>query len=585
MDESRSRWMRWIFVAVASVLLTGVATVVAAQESPEAPGSGGVDAQTYRPAVGAGGLLRVEGSETAEHLQPYGSLFFDVFSDPLVLRRDDGTRQSVIDHRLSGHLLLGIGVGDRFQFELGMPMVMYDQGEYLGEPIEGAGPGDLGARAKAQILSNRDQVVGLAAMLDVTAPTGDVSAYRGSTTATATPQLIGDTRIETPAGPLVVAANTGMRFRGSETVHNLELGPEFTYGAGAELEVVPGTVRVGADLYGAVGVGDVAREKNPLEGLVGAKFEFVEGFTATVGAGAGLVGGVGSPAWRGLAGMTYRPPSTEPEEPIEEPTPPPEDDVEEVVDESVDDECPPEPDDFDGLFDEDGCPVTPETFTGCDDLDDDWEGDVDRWGCPLLDSDGDGLLVWDDECPREPIVFIGEGQEDGCPNEDVDGDGIANIDDHCPLEPGVEAYDGCPPPEDEEVVERGDEEIEIEKRVHFESNKAIIKDQSYELLDEVALVIRTNSDILLIEVAGHTDRRGDPDYNMMLSKERAKAVREFLIERGNIPGARLSAEGYGETEPLIDEDTDDAHAQNRRVEFRILEVGEEGEADALGSAE
>ena len=85
--------------------------------------------------------------------------------------------------------------------------------------------------------------------------------------------------------------------------------------------------------------------------------------------------------------------------------------------------------------------------------------------------------------------------------------------------------------------------------------------------------MKNNPDILLIEIAGHTDQRGDAEYNRMLSEERAKAVREYLVEHGNIRPARLDARGYGATELLVEEDTDEAHAQNRRVEFRIREQG------------
>ena len=560
---------RWIVaLAVWAGVLMAVTPVVGQEGEP-----GGVDVQTFRAAAGPGGLLAVESSRTADHLKPWGALYAEMFSNPLVLRFDDGSEQSVVDQRTAATLMMGIGAGERFEFSVAMPMVLMDQGSYIDEPIEGAGPGDLRLRTKAQILSNRRSPLGVGAMVDVTAPTAGASMFRGSPSPTVTPALVVDTKAQTPAGTLTAALNAGAQLRSTQTVHNLEVGPQFVYGTGVQLEPVEGRWTVGADLYGAVGLVQMRRETSPLELVGGTRFRAVDGLWLTAAGGFGIIGGVGSSQWRGILGVSYAPFR------IEEP---PEPTPQQPVQHHVARECPPEPAGFEGPYDDDGCPVTPETFTGCDGLDDDWQGAVDEWGCPLLDSDGDGFLVWEDACPFEPREFIDEEEPDGCPNRDVDGDGIPNVEDHCPHQPGLRAFDGCPPPRDKEQVERvEDEEIEIAERVHFETDKAVIKEESFPLLEEVAMVIREHSDILVVEIAGHTDQRGDPHYNMMLSEERAKAVREFLIERGNVSPARLVARGYGEEEPVVDEETDEAFAENRRVEFRILETGPEEEGDPL----
>ena len=341
-----------------------------------------------------------------------------------------------------------------------------------------------------------------------------------------------------------------------------------TYGAGARLEAVPELLDLGLEMTGATGFRSPQREKNPLEVLFGTDIHAGGGVSVSAGVGGGVVSGVGNPSWRVFGGLSYQR-SVEPRE-----------EAEVDLDVRRHHECPPEPEGFSGPYDDRGCAITPETFTGCDDLDEDWEGEVDQWGCPMLDSDGDGFLVWEDECPTEPIVFIGASNDDGCPDHDVDGDGVPNREDHCPLEPGLEAYDGCIPPEYEERVTRVGDQIEIAERVHFESDRAVIETGSYELLEQVAMVIRGNPDILLVEVAGHTDDRGGRDYNMMLSQERAEAVRQFLVERGNVNPARVTAQGYGPDEPLIDEDSDEARAENRRVEFNILEVDEDAEGQS-----
>ncbi len=562
----KSRSGRWAWVGAIAFLVVAsfaVSSTAVAQQGADEIGVGGIDAQTFRPAVGPGSIVMTEGADTSPDRQPHAGLFVDFLSDPLVLRHDDDSLQPVVNHQLNAQLIVGMGLFDRFHFELGIPFVAINDGEYMGQAFDTGGAGDLFARAKATIFSSADDPVGLGVMLDLTAPTGDSDLYRGSPQPTATPSVVADTRFETPAGEVLMATNLGMRLQGTQTVHNLEVGPQFIYGAGIGVEVVPHILQLGIDARGAATLNDPARQKSPLELLGKAEVRVSQAILVNAGGGGGVVGGVGSPKWRAFAGVSYRPLDLSGMMPEIEPT--------EEVTEVEEPTCPPEPDGFAGPYDEEGCAITPETFAGCDDLDPDWEGAVDEWGCPLLDSDGDGFLVWEDSCPFEPIVFIGVENDDGCPNYDVAGDGVPNIQDHCPLEPGLRTNDGCPPEEDEELAARVDDEIEIEKRVHFESNKAIIKEESYPLLDEVALLLRNESDIRFVEIAGHTDARGEADYNMMLSEERARAVREFLIERGGIRAARLAAEGYGSSEPIIDEDTDEAHAENRRVEFHIVD--------------
>ncbi len=112
--------------------------------------------------------------------------------------------------------------------------------------------------------------------------------------------------------------------------------------------------------------------------------------------------------------------------------------------------------------------------------------------------------------------------------------------------------------------------IEIYEKVHFETGKAIIKPDSFELLDEVAEAVNTHKQIKLVEVAGHTDDQGSLDSNQTLSQNRAQAVLDYLVNKGVDP-ARLQAKGYGETRTIDTNETAEGRAKNRRVEFNILE--------------
>ena len=76
-----------------------------------------------------------------------------------------------------------------------------------------------------------------------------------------------------------------------------------------------------------------------------------------------------------------------------------------------------------------------------------------------------------------------------------------------------------------------------------------------------------------IEISGHTDNQGGEAYNQKLSENRAKSVFEYLLNNG-IDKSRLSYKGYGEEKPVDSNDTEEGRANNRRTEFKILEVGQ-----------
>lgn len=105
--------------------------------------------------------------------------------------------------------------------------------------------------------------------------------------------------------------------------------------------------------------------------------------------------------------------------------------------------------------------------------------------------------------------------------------------------------------------------------VTFITNSNQLKSTSYLQLGESVRELNENPDVNVI-VAGHTDSAGDAQYNLNLSERRAQAVREYLIGKG-IDGSRLTARGFGESEPIATNETRAGRATNRRVELRILE--------------
>lgn len=111
------------------------------------------------------------------------------------------------------------------------------------------------------------------------------------------------------------------------------------------------------------------------------------------------------------------------------------------------------------------------------------------------------------------------------------------------------------------------DEIETLKRatemVFFNTGSDVIKQESHAELDKVADILKKYPQVEAL-VEGHTDNTGGNELNMKLSKDRAKAVKDYLVSKG-VAADRLKSEGYGPTRPIADNNTDAGRAKNRRV--------------------
>ena len=113
-------------------------------------------------------------------------------------------------------------------------------------------------------------------------------------------------------------------------------------------------------------------------------------------------------------------------------------------------------------------------------------------------------------------------------------------------------------------------ETVVLKNVFFETNKYDLKDESRVELMKLHSFMQNNPAVS-IEISGHTDNVGNDNDNQILSENRAQAIYNFLIENG-IEADRLSYKGYGETQPIDTNDTEEGRANNRRSEFKIKEI-------------
>ena len=243
----------------------------------------------------------------------------------------------------------------------------------------------------------------------------------------------------------------------------------------------------------------------------------------------------------------------------EEPPPPPEDtDGDGFLD--PEDDCPNEP----GIA-PNGCPPGDRDGDGFADPDDACpdEAGIAPDGCPDLDPDKDGINLPADKCPDVKGVA-----PDGCPDPDADKDGIPVPADKCPDEPetrnGYLDADGCP----DEVPEKVKKFDGVLEGIEFASGSAKIRPQSIPKIDGAIEVLLEYTSIKLL-IIGHTDDQGKAESNKTLSLERADAVKDYMVSKG-IAADRIRTVGQGEAKPRDTNDTAAGRARNRRIEFKIL---------------
>ncbi len=106
------------------------------------------------------------------------------------------------------------------------------------------------------------------------------------------------------------------------------------------------------------------------------------------------------------------------------------------------------------------------------------------------------------------------------------------------------------------------------KNVFFETDQFTLKPESMVELDKLVAFLVANPSVK-IQISGHTDNEGSPQHNLILSKNRARAVYDYLITK-NISPDRLAYIGYGQTKPVADNNTAEGRAKNRRTEMKII---------------
>lgn len=177
--------------------------------------------------------------------------------------------------------------------------------------------------------------------------------------------------------------------------------------------------------------------------------------------------------------------------------------------------------------------------------------------------------------PPEPAVEVVPVQAP----VDSDGDGVPDDIDQCPDTPAGEPVNevGCPLPKKECKTPEPGQPVTLEgcaagdkivlRGVNFDFDKATLTPNAKTILDGVGTALDTAPSVT-VELGGHTDAKGTDEYNQKLSERRASSVRQYLIGKG-IDAGRMTSAGYGESQPVADNDSDEGRELNRRVELKV----------------
>ncbi|AGC48756.1 OmpA family protein [Myxococcus stipitatus DSM 14675] len=495
------------------VLALGGATLASAQPDTR------FDVQMFRPSGAPQDLVLVSQSRPLSHLSVAAGPYFSYSLNPLTLVPEGGDLEkiSLVGNRLQLDVMAMVGLFDWAEIGVDMPLILAQGGQNL-EVIGTEGSvesfvlGDLRLSGKVAVPGLRRPAEGkgwgAALTLNVSFPTGAQDAFAGEGELTWAPGLVVDYRF---GNGILLALNGGFWKRPDRVFDGVAIGDMMPFGVGAEVPILRGSGITALGLVsGAVGLKKApgTERQVPAELLIGLRWYSSTGVTFTFGGGAGCGCSLASPTLSFFTSIIWIPAKTREWEALERFKEPPE-------------PTPPPP--------------------------------------PPIDPDGDSVIGTGDKCPD----VAGPVENAGCPDTDRDGDGIVDRLDRCPEFPaGSRGREGCP------LARQSRNKIVILEQVNFATDQDVILSESFPILEEVARVMNENPQMDRVLVEGHTDSRASDAYNLDLSRRRASSVRRFLVETG-VAADRVCSQGFGRSQPLSDNETEEGMALNRRVEFTI----------------
>jgi len=470
--------------------------------------------------------------------------------------QDAGGLGTVLHSQTALSLSLAVGLADVFELGVvaggGLTRAAGDATMWR-DPRWAIGLGDVRLLGKLRVLDVAAGGLEVAALAELTIPTGAEEDYLGARGWGVAPGLVAGARI----GVLSATSLVAYDMRQATTLGGLELDDELRAAVAFDVALTA-TLGLLLETQLRAGLGGDTRDadEHPVESQLGARIDLGSALRLRVALGTGVW-----PAPEGYGTSDYRVVV----------------DLRGVRDAAA---CALGPEDVDGYRDGDRCADPDNDGDGildgrdvCPNDAEDVDGFADADGCPDLDNDADGVLDAVDRCPEQSEDGDGHQDADGCPEPDNDSDGIADVDDACPMDPedrdDYQDGDGCPEPGPQRLaITVTDTRILVSERVYFEYDSEVIRPVSMPTLDEVARAILALGGERGVRIEGHTDAAGDANYNLDLSFRRARSVLEYLVSRG-VTRQRLSHIGHGGQRPLAEGASPEARALNRRVEFAI----------------
>ena len=525
---------------------------------------------------------------------PRGYVGVDYAAQPLRLS-GGGQEKALVGSQVFLHVAASLAILDRALVSVSLPVALAQGGDTLSiDGTDVASPtsaalGDLRIGARVLLYGDDGGPAQIAVGGNVYVPTGSTEAtgsFTGDGSARVAPQLLFGGRYKLmPSVTLAYTAMGGFNVRSSKNPTTV------IYGAGVAAMLLDDKLQIGPEFYAATPImpsgftllenADVTLNNGSnAEVLLGARYRFWEGLTVGAAGGPGLSKAMGTPAFR-VTGMIAWAPVVKSGAQEEQTDDLDKDGVAGAKDacpyaagpaspDAKKSGCPVIDDDDDGVpNDEDPCPTE---YAKATDV-------TDRKGCPPPppppDTDGDTIPDEKDACPKEAGPISQDPAKNGCAppaNPDVDADGVLDAEDACPGEKGVKSADakasGCKP-----LVRLKDKQIVILQSIDFRVAKTDlppIEGASEAVLAQVKETLVEHPEIVKVEIGGHTDNGGKEDYNVKVSKARAEAVKKWLVDHG-IAESRLVPVGHGPKKPIADNKTKEGRAQNKRIDFTIVE--------------
>lgn len=480
-------------------------------------------------------------------------------------RRDSKGNFTLVDqiltHDLMGHIELAGSFLDRVNVAAMLPITFLQRGQAAGgiTPMTGVGVGDPRFSVMVRIFRDAEQSpfslhAGAAIWVPLRAFNVGLPPQLSEQTVRFAPKVV--------AGGLHRFLRWSFSFaflyRAEATLGTtVTMGPEVQFGLAGSYVGAARRWAIGPEvLLSTVVTGGSAfrRDFTGLEALLGGQYHIGEVVQLGAAVGLGVLREPGTPDVRFLLRLAYAP-VRRPERARSDR------DGDGVPD--ADDACPA----VAGVADPDrkrnGCPPNsdpdgdgvPDPQDQCPQKASGKAPDPARPGCPLPDQDDDGVPDPQDQCPGQAKGSAPDPARRGCPLPDRDRDGVPDQDDLCPDRPvGKEADEarlGCPrgAPEPTFSDPRQERLVRALPLVYFKFRRAKLLRVSLPGLRALADILKEDPSRKKLLLRGHTDHEGDGEFESRLSRERAEAVRRWLIEHGVAP-ERLETTGVGSAQPL-----------------------------------